>query len=993
MKNRELARLFYREMLKTVQLNDTAQYATQISELYNLLIKIAFEVTKEEGLAFNTLFARFVFIGQKFQMPSGKQFYLHEFRKKADALPKLSSEELPEIAKLGFRVVADFIKWIFQEEPPNELDIHLPKKISYKKQPAEIAERIAALRVLVMEIDENQQYLYAFAETMPEEKLKIRYDLAERNENFQATIKALQKTFSLPTIVQLLDIERDTEGVLRPRVFIVEPDYLMDVTTVAECFRSSGAEPFLALLKKFSVREESTSLMVGNIANFFLDELLANPEATFNDTFKKVFRLNPLSFCLLADKDIKEIKEKSEQHFLCIKRMVKGEFQKNGISPDNVFIEPSFLSEIYGLQGRLDIFYKSPTAPVAAIVELKSGKPFQENRYGLSHNHFVQTLLYDLLIKHVFEGKIETTNYILYSVLPDNNLKYAPPIKAQQHEALNVRNQILAIEQALIQLNQNAFSENNIFQQMIRVLERTAKGFESQMLTNFCKIWDALSDLERRYFVGFSSFVAREHQLAKVGVQGSFDANGMAAFWLESELVKEENFEILSFLQIKENFSRQTDAILVLERSERTPLLANFRLGDIAILYPTPSTEGGKKSPTQNQIFKGSIIEITPQTFHFRLRARQENQIVFETTEFWNIEHDFLDSSFNAQYRGIVELMRSHHHKRNLMLTLEPPRTTPLSTLPNLPLALTDEQQQIFKKILSAKDYFLLWGPPGTGKTSMMLHHLVKWLLENTDENILLLAYTNRAVDEICESIERIGGNIKSLYFRIGSRFSTGEHFHDQLLDKKIAAIDNRKTLIELVLRHRVIVATVAAMAGKTEIFKLKKIHRAIVDEASQILEPSIVGILPKVDNFILIGDHQQLPAVVTQSERDSFCNNDPLLAEIGLTNYRNSLFERLYKRAKMQGWEQAYAILTKQGRMHEDIMKFPSKFFYEEKLEVLPNNDEQIKPLNYFLTNDNQYTDLEKEILSKRFVFLNMPPDPHSKGGKTNKYEANKIL
>ncbi len=431
----------------------------------------------------------------------------------------------------------------------------------------------------------------------------------------------------------------------------------------------------------------------------------------------------------------------------------------------------------------------------------------------------------------------------------------------------------------------------------------------------------------------------------------------------------------------------------MLERSERTPLLANFRLGDIAILYPTPSTEGGKKSPTQNQIFKGSIIEITPQTFHFRLRARQENQIVFETTEFWNIEHDFLDSSFNAQYRGIVELMRSHHHKRNLMLTLEPPRTTPLSTLPNLPLALTDEQQQIFKKILSAKDYFLLWGPPGTGKTSMMLHHLVKWLLENTDENILLLAYTNRAVDEICESIERIGGNIKSLYFRIGSRFSTGEHFHDQLLDKKIAAIDNRKTLIELVLRHRVIVATVAAMAGKTEIFKLKKIHRAIVDEASQILEPSIVGILPKVDNFILIGDHQQLPAVVTQSERDSFCNNDPLLAEIGLTNYRNSLFERLYKRAKMQGWEQAYAILTKQGRMHEDIMKFPSKFFYEEKLEVLPNNDEQIKPLNYFLTNDNQYTDLEKEILSKRFVFLNMPPDPHSKGGKTNKYEANKIL
>lgn len=993
MKNRELARLFYREMLKTAQLNDTPQYATQISELYGLLIKIAFEVTKEEGVAFNTLFARFVFIGQKFQMPSGKQFYLHEFRKKAEALPKLLVEELPEITKLGFRVVADFIKWIFQEDPPNELDIHLPKKISYKKQPAQIAERIAALRVLVIEIDENEQCLHAVAETMPEEKLKIRYDLAERNENFQATIKALQKTFRLPAIVQLLDIERDTEGGLRPRVFIVEPDYLVDVTTVAECFRSSGAEPFTALLKRFSVRDESTALMVGNIANFFLDELLANPEANFKDTFKKVFRLNPLSFCLLEDKEIKNIAESSQKHFLCIKRMVQGEFQKSGISPEDVFIEPSFLSEIYGLQGRLDVFYKSPKAAVAAIVELKSGKPFQENRYGLSQNHFVQTLLYDLLIKHVFEGKIETTNYILYSVLPDNNLKYAPPIKAQQHEALNVRNQILAIEQALIQLNQQPFSENNIFQQMIRVLERTAKGFESTMLTNFCKMWDALSDLERRYFVGFSSFVAREHQLAKVGVQGSFDANGMAAFWLESDLAKEENFEIISFLKIKENNSRQADAILVLERTEKTPLLANFRVGDIAILYPTPTTEGGKKSPTQNQIFKGSLIEITPENFYFRLRAHQENQLIFETTECWNIEHDFLDSSFNAQYRGVVELMRSPFRKRNLMLTLEPPRATPLSSVPNLPAELTYEQQTIFKKILSANDYFLLWGPPGTGKTSVMLHHLVKWLLENTDENILLLAYTNRAVDEICESIEHIGGDIKNLYFRIGSRFSTDERFHEQLLDKKIANIDNRKALIDLILRHRVIVATVASMAGKSEIFKLKKIHRAIVDEASQVLEPSLVGILPKVANFILIGDHQQLPAVVTQSERESATNNDPLLAEIGLTNYRNSLFERLYKRAKMQGWEQAYAILTKQGRMHQDIMAFPSKFFYEEKLDVLPNNERQIKSLNYSLNHDNQYTELEKQVLTQRFLFLNTPPDPHSKGGKTNEHEAKKLV
>lgn len=993
MKSRELARLFYREMLKTTLLVNPPQYALQIAELYNTLIKIAFEATREEGVPFNTLFSRFIFIAQKFQIPNSKQFYLHEFRKKAEMLLSLPTEEQPIIAKLGFRVVADFIKILFQEDPPNELDIHLPKGNFYKKQPAEIAARLAALRVLVVGEDSERKILYARAESFPSEELVIRYDLAERNDNFKASIEALKNIFGFPTNIQLLDIERDTEGCLRPRVFIIEPDYLLDVTTVAECFRSSGAEPFTALLKKFSIREESPALAVGNIANFFLDELIANPDADFRNTFKKNFRLNPLTFALLEDDIIKKIYEDSKKHFACIKRMVNGDFQKHGISPQDVFIEPSFLSEIYGLQGRLDVFYKSPKAAVASIIELKSGKPFQENSYGLSHNHFVQTLLYDLLIKHAFDGKIESTNYILYSVLDDENLKYAPPIKAQQHEAINVRNQILAIEQAVINLNRVSFSEHNIFTKMIQILSKTAKGFEGSMLTNFCKIWDSLSECEKHYFVGFASFVAREHQLAKVGIQGSFDANGMAAFWLESPLAKEENFEILSHLQIKENFSRNLDAILVLEFTDKTPKLANFRVGDIAILYPTPTSTEVGKSPTQNQIFKGSLIELTPTTLRFRMRSHQQNQILFETTPFWNIEHDFLDSSFNAQYRGLVELMRCPHRKRNLLLTLEAPRNTPLSKLPNMPTELTPEQQEIFKKVIAAKDYFLLWGPPGTGKTSMMLYHLVKWWLQNTNENILLLAYTNRAVDEICESIEKIGGTIRADYFRIGSRFSTDERFHEQLLDKKIENIDNRKDLKTLIEGHRIVVATVASMAGKTEIFKLIKIHRAVVDEASQVLEPSLVGILPKVETFILIGDHRQLPAVVTQNERESAIKNDPLLANIGLTNYRNSLFERLYKRANQQNWEHAYSILTKQGRMHQDIMKFPSIFFYDSKLDVLPNSERQIKPLLNLQNQENQIDELEKLVLSKRFAFIDTKPEPHSKGSKTNEYEANTIV
>ena len=89
-----------------------------------------------------------------------------------------------------------------------------------------------------------------------------------------------------------------------------------------------------------------------------------------------------------------------------------------------------------------------------------------------------------------------------------------------------------------------------------------------------------------------------------------------------------------------------------------------------------------------------------------------------------------------------------------------------------------------------------------------------------------------------------------------------------------------------------------------------------IVDEASQITEATCLGPLHLADKFILVGDHNQLTAVV---------RNEQAKKE-GLAT---SLFKRL---ADLH--PQAVCALTHQYRMNREIMSLANCLVYEEKLK-----------------------------------------------------------
>ena len=986
MNKKALAQLFYRELEKIIQAKDLTKQEKVVA-LYQLLNKVFVELTKKDRLHFTTLFARIAYTCHQYDVDRKQQFWIHRFRKLARSWMNASQVDKKQLEKdyqLSLKVLANTLEALFHVPPPTPLQALIPKKIAYQFSQKEITGFHASLRVVVLDIDTKQNQLIVKDESNPQKTVRVQFNIPERNANFNPSIKALYKDFDFPITVNLLDVEIDKEGIYRPKAFVIEPDHLVDVSAVAECFKHYGAVPLVYLLKKFLPFEYTKYLMIGNIANYFLDELLSNPEASFQEIFPKVFQLNPLAFAVFENSIVREIMQKSQLHYVNLKKVITQELTKQGIRPKDCTLEPTFYSDKYGLQGRLDIFYHKDKA---AIIELKSGKTFRPNIYGINANHFVQTLLYDLIIESVLGKKTNPTNYILYSGVENRQLRFAPVIKAQQMEAIQVRNQLLAIERKLTKIGLDQKYDAVILNQLRASSADAKAGFFSRDLAVFEKVFNNIPTLERKYFAAYTGFIAREHQLAKTGIQSLEERNGQAALWLNAFREKQEQFELISHLIINTFDTNSDDPVLHFDKTDETNPLANFRVGDIAVLYPFRNAES---SPLKNQLFKCTIIGLDQKSVTVRLRSKQFHQAIFHQKCHWNLEHDLLDSSFNTMYRSLFEFIKTPTIKRNLLLAKSAPEKA--KQLPvDLAKELTEQQSQILQQIISAKDYFLLWGPPGTGKTSMMLKNLVAHLKNNTKENILLLAYTNRAVDEICEAIEQIDENIRDDYFRIGSRFSTPDRFKSQLFSTKTKAVRSRQELRNIIESHRIVVSTVASISSKSQLLQLKHFHTAIIDEASQILEPMLVGLLPKFKRFILIGDHKQLPAVVVQDEWASAVHDKDLQA-IGLNNLRNSLFERLYQQCIDKDWNWAYAQLSHQGRMHEEIMRFPNEQFYGGSLNILPDSNSFSKEQksNINLTIPKSFDEPWKKLLcTERNIYIPTPVDDSSKDLKSNKHEA----
>lgn len=947
--------------------------------LHKVLEQACYELTTGVTLSFANLFSRLDYICKEKKMTPSDRYAIQTMRRNCNAAMGDRFQADMQEYLYDLRALVRFVSLGFEEDIPASILPEIPH--SNRPYQGTRLSHIPYVRASVTSWNDTQIFAATDSETDP--FIIINY----AKGGYDGDLLYLKDLLSENLPLNLLDVRVDEENHYIPNLIVIHPDYLIDISSLAACFREYGHHPLNYFMNKIKPRANTAPILMGNLASQFLDDYInEQPQepVSYPRTIKKFFAASALDFCtcpLPAD-----FHAQAQAQMMNIRSFVHDVLPHNirNFNKKNTLLEASFICEKLGLQGRVDMMQKD----FQVLIEQKAGKRDEYHRRH-KEDHFIQMMLYQGVLMYNF-GQ-ETANmqtFLLYS-------KYADGLLIEHfaenlfRESIKLRNYIVHNE---MRLGDGAIGEivDSLSTDLLNELQIGGKlwnDYQEPQLQTAINTLKRCTPLERAYFNRFFTFVSKEQILSKTG--GSNDAShGFAGNWHIPLHEKLEAGNILTGLTIQEKQSsgpgKGYDLIELHIPVQDEDFLPNFRTGDMVILYAY------KEEPDMRKqiLMKGNILELQPNRMTLVLRNGQQNKdIIGGKEEVFAVEHDFSDTSANNGFRGLYAFLSAQADRKELLLGVRPP-----AQLEDVKLnGDYGRFNELILKEKQAKDYFLLVGPPGTGKTSCALRFMVEEALSEPDTSILLLSYTNRAVDEICAMLTDSGIADRTPFIRIGNELSCDKRFVPYLLKYSLDDCPKLTDIQQKMARTRIFVGTTTAINNRLNLFTLKHFQLAIIDEASQILEPDLIGILSArhqqhnaIDKFVLVGDYKQLPAIAQQSAEEAAVT-DPLLRNIGLEDCRNSLFERLYKSSP----DTCRSILHKQGRMHPAIAEFPNQtFYYREQLESVPL-PHQLEETPYETDLTPQDT-IDQLLLERRMVFIPAEaPDHLTCSDKTNPNEA----
>lgn len=313
---------------------------------------------------------------------------------------------------------------------------------------------------------------------------------------------------------------------------------------------------------------------------------------------------------------------------------------------------------------------------------------------------------------------------------------------------------------------------------------------------------------------------------------------------------------------------------------------------------------------------------------------------------------------------------------------------------------LNSTQETAVNKVLCARDVAIVHGPPGTGKTTTLVEAIYETL--HREPQVLVCAQSNTAVDWISEklvdrgvNVLRIGNptrvNDKMLSFtyerrfenhplypelwsirknlrELGSRARRGSYDEREGVRSRMSRLRDRATALEIQINSELFdgahVIASTLVSSNHRLLNGRRFGTLFIDEAAQTLEAACWIAIRKADRVVLAGDHCQLPPTIKCYEA----------ARGGL--------ERTLMEKVVSNKPAVVSLLKVQYRMHEEIMKFPSQWFYNGELEAAPEVRyrgilDWDTPIHWI---DTSEMDFKEEFVGETF-------------GRINKAEADLLL
>ena len=544
-------------------------------------------------------------------------------------------------------------------------------------------------------------------------------------------------------------------------LLVLEPDYLVEAKELAECCQTKGDNPLLHLLNRFTKGEITDKMMVGNISGQMLDDLATGSKYAYKDSFEQVMRDNSFGMLCMAHQEGTYRREAIKAVFdagAALEPTIR--YALSSIKGKNLSLEPTFISDKYGLQGRLDIMLEDPANPLRKdIIEMKAGN---YHATGLFPNHEAQALAYSLLLESAFPGR-QGLSAILYA-------KASPaetPLRAVREDS-PLRKQAILLLRNRIVANELRLAGGNM-EPLTNLRPDTfgpAPDFKLSDVSAFHQALWKTSPLLRAWFLGFTRFVFREMQLGKTGnPDNPDDPGGFSALWRADKAEKVTSYNTLTYLRLQK-VTDDFEITLQIDTHLFSSGVTNFREGETVILYPTPDPEN--PNPLGQQILKCYILTLAPDHVVVRLANKQLDKTWFKRSKVWAIERDFRESGYRSMLHQLYRFLQAGAVKQDIILGLKRPEFNESNTVNEInavygpvggngekgafqhsgampALELNDNQRDIIGRALAARDYFLIQGPPGTGKTSTVLRELVR-RMAGQGLNIMVIAFTNQAV-------------------------------------------------------------------------------------------------------------------------------------------------------------------------------------------------------------------------------------------------------